>query len=296
MSFYNTISKIEHVISTIPWIRRLPSLSRSRLSVDIAFVGSSLRTGCLIDLFTPKEPVVAFTRLLEVLIGNDWTRNIVLDVSHVFEPSSGQSFLVNRKLLRQRLSGIPRKRSQDGNVQQPPMTNTLIGELTFVTLFPGSGCKISSDSEIPPELYSAIDSLLGIINSDATPLRGSITLPDNLPLSAAVALAAVILDYPVAYVPSVEAASSSPIFLSGVAVKTYECVLAYAGPDPPTPTSIMKFSAPAVLEEEQPDTLSPRKTTKHLEELFRARLESIGDGSAQMTVICETVTFDRLAL
>lgn len=120
-------------------------------------------------------------------------------------------------------------------------------------------------------------------------------------MTTCVPLAALILDYPVAYVPVIPQQSplTSPTFLAGVLVSTYECVLTY-DPSPSAPqatVSVMKFSCPQVLEEACPERVSSQLIKKQLEGLFARRLRELGiEGSARVQVVHKRVSYDRLAL
>jgi hypothetical protein len=138
---------------------------------------------------------------------------------------------------------------------------------------------------------------------NSTPLLPplSILLEQNLPLGVTVSLAAVILDYSVAYVPEVgsDSTASSPFFLANVPVNTYEAILSSTERDSETATkelSVMRFSCPKGLEEVHHERLSQEVIVKGLESLLRSRLEEIGVRTARLNVVCQSGTFDRLAL
>lgn len=73
------------------------------------------------------------------------TARIAEDVVHVFEPTSEQSFLVNVRLLRDRIANV----LDQGSRQTSVINDGTAGPgsfipLTFVRLFPGSSSEIVS--------------------------------------------------------------------------------------------------------------------------------------------------------
>lgn len=140
-------------------------------------------------------------------------------------------------------------------------------------------------------------------NTEPQILPLSISLMRNLRLGVTVSLAAVILDYSVAYVPEVPSEPDISVFLANVPVNTYEATLSYTEDDPrsregatTTSLSVMKFSCPRQLEELYPQRLSEDIVAKGLERLLGERLEGIGDVSARFYIVYQSASFDRLAL
>jgi hypothetical protein len=126
----------------------------------------------------------------------------------------------------------------------------------------------------------------------------SFSLPDSLHFGITVPLAAVILDYDVAYVPALEIAKSSafPIYLSGVPVTTYECLLSWDTEDHETSRiMVMKFSCPKPLEEIDSKRFSTETISKRVSDRLRSRLQEAGV-KASVKILHETVVHERLAL
>lgn len=121
----------------------------------------------------------------------------------------------------------------------------------------------------------------------------SLSFPDDWNIGITVPIAAILLDYEIAYVPS---ASDSHTFLSGVPVTTYECLLASDNNHSVQPLSVMKFSCPTALETTYPGTLSPEGIMGRVKAKLDRRFVDIGEPSLVSTVICETVVHERLAL
>lgn len=153
----------------------------------------------------------------------------------------------------------------------------------------------------PPGLTDLLCVLLQMIETESN-RTDPILLPDDVWMDDAVPLTALILDYLVAYIPTSDPGKIAPIFLCGVPVRTYECVVTFdAHPIPSGSsakrerTSVMKFSCPQSLEEEEA-MISPQVVVDGLSSLFEGRLTQIGDESAKFEIVCGGVTFDRLAL
>ncbi|KIY45622.1 hypothetical protein FISHEDRAFT_61022 [Fistulina hepatica ATCC 64428] len=107
-----------------------------------------------------------------------------------------------------------------------------------------------------------------------------------------VPLAAILLDYPVAYVPE---SSDTHAFLADVPLDVYACSI--SGPAslccPEARHVFLQFSCPAQVGLAHSETLSPRAITAVLRRTFEARLP--GD-SADMDVHWSVRTLDRVAL
>lgn len=130
--------------------------------------------------------------------------------------------------------------------------------------------------------------------------EGTHELAGNLTLSTLVPLAAVLLEYPVAYVPSDDPTTA---FLSNELLDVYECVIPLAGggrmPRGPTrEQTIIKFSCPQIMGREY-SGLSPKQISKQIGDVFGPRLIEATKGeerSPSMEVRHTTVTLDRVAL
>ena len=124
-------------------------------------------------------------------------------------------------------------------------------------------------------------------------IPSSISLPEGMPLSNAVPLAAVLLDYDVAYVPH-DTPTGPAGFLSGVTVNTYECLLDLLLPD--SVHTILKFSCPRALAISYPTQFGPDEIVRRLTAKFAERHAQIGDFTVSLRVVCGSITLDRLAL
>ena len=124
-------------------------------------------------------------------------------------------------------------------------------------------------------------------------MPSSISLPEGMPLSNAVPLAAVLLEYEVAYVPP-DTPTGPAVFLSGVTVNTYECFLDLRLPD--SDHIILKFSCPRALAISYPIQLGPDEIVRRLTAKLGERLAQIGDFTVSLRLVCGSITLDRLAL
>lgn len=101
-------------------------------------------------------------------------------------------------------------------------------------------------------------------------------------------LAAVLLEYPVAYAPSPEPASFT--FLGGIGLDVYEVILTSSSSEP-RQHILLKFSCPHGLDK----GLSPEVVKERLHNHFKPRLSTILPGMS-LEVSHSEQTFDRVAL
>ncbi|KAF8843289.1 hypothetical protein BDN67DRAFT_964685 [Paxillus ammoniavirescens] len=185
-----------------------------------------------------------------------------------------QSFIVNVPLLEAKLAGLT-----EG-----------IEHCVFVHLHDSDCFSVSSKT---PDAIQ--DVLLKMQTSMAvSPDILSFTLPEALTQEVLVPLAAVVIDYPVAYVP---ASSEQTSFLSGEVLDVYN--VSFKCPSSSASASnlqkehvVLMFSCPRVLVSKHAE-LSPAALTEKLRVKFESRLESLG---IHMSVTHHTQTLDRVAL
>ncbi|PBK97406.1 hypothetical protein ARMGADRAFT_1060622 [Armillaria gallica] len=203
------------------------SRSWHKFAVDLSLVALSIRTGYLADTYATRT---VFEKLVIALRKRNALFN---DIIHLYEPTADQSFFIN----------VPRFHSR-----APEFRDTI-----YVSV---SGHFVS-----PPE--SVLNTLRSI---EIQPTDISCTLPSELPVDITVPLAAVLLEYPVAYVPH---GAVSPERQS---LDVYECLL-------PGGVTIVKFSCPSSL-------VNREIITKSLRLRFGTDVE----------VKCTSETVDRLVL
>ncbi|THH20078.1 hypothetical protein EW146_g1180 [Bondarzewia mesenterica] len=238
----------------------------------MSLVALGIRTAYLLDAFSVPDPVDVFSR---VIIQLPSEIPLFESVLHVYEPSSEQSFLINVPLFRRACQG--------GEGFAPDQAENT----SFISL-----------NETPTRLSKAPDDLRRVLNglseSFAATSDPSIPLPTGLTQQTVIPLAAVLLEYPVAYVPI---SAYQTDFLSSIPLTVYECTLRFNGRDAATGSNshcILKFSCPTMIED-QFHFLSPSELTPKLAEHFRRRIVE-ADLSASVQVKYHVETHDRVAL
>lgn len=254
-------------------LTRMSTKQRKSFSTDLALVGLAARTGCLVDTVTPQNAVEVFSGLLSRL---RLAYPIFESVMHVYETAADQSFFVHvPSLLEKGFADITDSPFMGDNSRST-------GKVTFVYL-KKDGPQLSTAP--PSRLAVALQSLL----MARSYLPTSITLPANLTSETMVPLAALLLEYPVAYVPTF--LDSQVPFLNNVPLDIYECILVIDDQSLP----LLKFSCPSGLAEAHPDRLGSSSIIAYLVENFKDRLEKSFPG-ATLRVIHSRETRDRLAL
>jgi hypothetical protein len=147
--------------------------------------------------------------------------------------------------------------------------------------------SIFQSTSPPSELAVALQSLK-IRTRSSVPT--SITLPADLTPETMVPLAALLLEYPVAYVPSPDPQLA---FLNNVQLDVYECILVIDNDHGRYP--LLKFSCPSNLAKDHPNRLGPSHIVALLRENFEDRLEKSVPG-AMLFITQGRETKDRLAL
>ena len=104
-------------------------------------------------------------------------------------------------------------------------------------------------------------------------------------------IAAILLEYPVAYVPT---SSDQTAFLSREPLDIYECRLVHTETEVPNQHTFLKFSCPSTIGVKHME-LSPQKLTERMKERFIPRLQKVGD-SITVDIHVSTEKFDRVAL
>lgn len=145
--------------------------------------------------------------------------------------------------------------------------------------------------EIPPQVLQVLVSLLPLAQSIELPL--SFSLLSDATFETVVPLAAILLDYLVAYVPY----PSYPNSLSGVPLDFYEYIITVPNHDLMLDLkhSIIKFSCPASLREDFKQ-LKPENVTLKLAAIFAVRLSAARAGGVTTHVKHTSETVDRVVL
>lgn len=120
-----------------------------------------------------------------------------------------------------------------------------------------------------------------------------ITLPCDLTARTLVPLAGFLLDYPVCYVP---ASDDQTVFLSGVSLDLYDCVLVNERNPASIPVQhpLFKFTCPASLGDRHRD-LNRHSILDALKRSLTTRLVTLSSPFS-LKIIHDTVILDRVAL
>ena len=142
---------------------------------------------------------------------------------------------------------------------------------------------------MPRQVLQVLVSLLPLAQSVELPL--SFSLPSDTAFETVVPLAAILLDYLVAYVPY----PSYPNTLSGIPLDFYEYILTIPSHDSMLDLnhSIIKFSCPASLGEDFTQ-LIPENVTRKLAAIFADRLSAAWAGGVTIRVKHSSETLDRV--
>ncbi|KIK52074.1 hypothetical protein GYMLUDRAFT_265601 [Collybiopsis luxurians FD-317 M1] len=226
---------------------KVPSSRVKNFAFDLALIGLSVRAGHLVDAFAPKDARKGFPALLHSL---QQRFKLFEDVVHVYEPASEQSFLINVPLLSQRYPAHAFVDSSCWPFSYPIFVST------------------EGSSNVLPEPPEALSTLLQdltnqLLNPSEWKVTSTIELPQGLSASSTVPLAALLLEYPVAYCPP--ATVTSP-FLSSEMLDVYDVCLELPNNEGYVLTfsdglnrrhSMLKFSCPLHLGAIYPERLSP---------------------------------------
>lgn len=164
------------------------------------------------------------------------TREYFTDVVLINEPTSQQMFVAKLPLIKQYAQHLDR---------------------AYVHLDPGFPIRYTPPDEV-------IDALNGITYGNSS----NLSLPEGLSTRTAVAIAGILLDYAVVYVPPFV-----PTTLSNISMHFYECTLRYndnSSSGAIKTHTIMKFSCPS-------DDIKQSDIVNWLNSLFSTRLSSIND-------------------
>lgn len=251
-------------------LRKVRPGKLEQFSSDLCLIAHGIRSACLVDTFTVKDPVSMFSCVLAGLRSKSAT---FADIVHWYHPSSLQSFIVNSRALR-------------------TFARTLLEDNTAVTyvLLGATPTLLNSTPKTVLDVIWAMNA--DMLESQA---KVSFSFIDGLTQENLVPLAATLIGYPVAYVPiSVDQTS----FLSGHSLDVYEATVVPAASCTSSLQSsnqshiLLKFSCPRSLSETNRE-LFPERITKRLQSQFLERLSSIG---SSLLVHHHVEVVDRVAL
>ena len=139
-------------------------------------------------------------------------------------------------------------------------------------------------------IYDLCDTLDAILNSTHASIKSHrINIPQDLssPVDA-IPFAAIVLEFPIAYVPD---SSEQTSFLENTPLDVYECSIPLQFGEHKLEHGMLKFSCPSELTKPQ----EPDKIEKGLRERFSQRIHACGM-TAEMVIKKTRVTLDRVAL
>ena len=137
---------------------------------------------------------------------------------------------------------------------------------------------------VPADVQEALHRLALKLDPQDMPLSVPLPVCDS---TAAVPIAAALVEYPVAYVPGTVTS-----FLHRVPLDVYECIVKFNSHT----RSLLKFSCPAVLGEKQPDKLSPDRVRANLQVHFGGEARFGKWKEAQLQVTHHVEMHERVAL
>ncbi|KAJ3539229.1 hypothetical protein NM688_g6397 [Phlebia brevispora] len=282
-------------IKSIPALKKVPGAKLQTFSLEICLVALGLRSGYLFDTFSVRG------NQLEVLCGvvqalrRDLPafKNIVL----LHEQHTDAYFFISVPLLLERCKGelqlgISPTVTPDGAHEVPQHQAGMM----FVSISPTEVTPLSSMPERLAQLLRQLYDTLDAHRAGKSDYPPSIMMPAGEDMSATdvVPLAAVLIEYPVAYIPQAADQSS---FLSGVELEVYSCILVtdmgHQDGDATLPDrhTVMQFSCPRTLLPDS-DIIVEGLRTK-----FTGRLESLRtELPCHLEITSRTERLDRVAL
>ncbi|KAI0071504.1 hypothetical protein K474DRAFT_612808 [Panus rudis PR-1116 ss-1] len=284
--------KTVQIIISARLLSKVPRKKREQLALDISIVALGIRVGYLFDVFPVRhfgnDAVQALTRFL-----NDLREEILeyRDVIVVLDPVFEQYFFVNAKML-----------LSENNVDatSPPWTAfVLLSQPPKLSFNMPSGVR-ELLSDLLLTIHGHFDSeqyegpryppLVHLSSPQSETNRKVTSSADMIPL------AAILLEYPIAYVPLDEQQTD---FLPRTELDVFECILHLPEgvfSDEEREHVFMKFSCPRVLDAEDPsNTYWSEDVEQRLLSRFGPRAQRIGIGG-RMHVRRYQEVFDRVAL
>ncbi|KAJ3716854.1 hypothetical protein C8R42DRAFT_724505 [Lentinula raphanica] len=287
---HETLQLQSFLFSKIPTFSRVESFA-----FDVALVALSIRTGHLIDAFSPKDPCKGISTLLHRL--KQKKSQLFHNIVHIYEPCSEQSFFINASLLL---------------AKYPPKLDGSNGSESEWRGWPYPGPVFVSTNDPPTILSTSPDGLFAILQNiiqqiidPSTNLTETLILPQGLPAALTVPLAAILLEYSVAYCPSSDIVAPFP---GGVTLDVYEVILklpmllstrdprSSTNLDEERPHRILKFSCPSSLVLSSPE-LTHQTMEERLKSYFDRRLRDALHGNLALVSVRHTIeNLDTIAL
>jgi hypothetical protein len=138
---------------------------------------------------------------------------------------------------------------------------------------------------IPAKVRETLETLKAYWDATSKPLTLSLPVLDS---SVSVPVAAVLIEYPVAFVPDPTITS----FLNYIPLDVYECIVKFKL----NSHTLLRFSCPSELGMKHPDLLSPDRLLVYMRCLLGSKERLGGWEEVDLQVVHRTETHDRVAL
>ncbi|KAL4260857.1 Poxc laccase transcription factor [Pleurotus pulmonarius] len=199
--FHNILRVTRDKLRASPPLSKLSSTKRTLIAADLVLVAASIRTGYLVDAISAQDAPSAYASLLHSLCQ---IHPIFDSLLIIHESSSDQTFFIHARLALGKLKRIL------GTVAAPntshPTHQSGFLEVTFVSPGPEPPEKCAMPSDLRRILEYVTSRLDARISGDWDDSQPVIQLPESH-ASTMIPLAAVLLEYPVAYAPPPDPAS-----------------------------------------------------------------------------------------
>lgn len=212
------------------------------------------------------------------------------DVFVYHDEDSGQSFIVNARLLSKQVDLYTQFHD---NLETRPWSSfiSLKSPLVLVCVLVFNVQTTRSDmARQTAEIPESVLQILQEIRHQSLDGGLLVSLGRKLRVEDAVPLAAILLEYPVAYVPT----SPDTSFLSGEVLTVFECYLEQEATSTPFRHTLIKFSCPESTTRSS-EHMSSGSLTIRLIERFAPRIRKM-DGSISLRVRISREMLDRVAL
>lgn len=260
MSSYDLLATVTSQVSRFEPFRKFSKDAKESFAFDITLVALSIRTGYLLDRISIEEPLVVntFSTLLKELCR---TSKCFDETLHLYEPIANQSFIVNKSLLFRKLELL--------------LTQYASNPYPIFLLLQKRG-EICQFDTVPKAVFGVLELLFDkLTGSHLSAEERTVQLPQGLVSTTFVPLAAILLDYPVAYVPSSENQVS---FLNSVPLVVFRCQIntqkerVKGLPVHKEEHNFLAFSCPTSLADDTSSNASIQRIITHLESSFGPRI------------------------
>ncbi|KAK7677767.1 hypothetical protein QCA50_019319 [Cerrena zonata] len=283
MDPYSLIDATFKTILGIPSLRKVSHFKLQQFTINLALVALGIRSGYMFDTFSvPRHDT---GDLLTSVLRELRKMPEYIGVALLTGTSFQDYFIVNVPLLARNLH-----RDFLLNVKAASGVSDDF-YFSFVRLsIPPRLTPVPSDFQehIIQELLRILQTALNLDQRTMSlPLRFDISVDLSNPKDA-IPLAAIVLEYPVAYVPD---GSDQTTFLSNTPLDVYECSLSLRIDNHDFEHTFLKFSCPSGLDEMR----SPDKIKNKLQTRFSHRIRTC-EIQTDITINVGQVTLDRVAL